>query len=114
MDLKQRMTDYSLRHYKLITAIVVVFTVVLGALIPRIKIDTDPENMLSEDEPVRVFHQATKEKFTLSDIVVVGIINEKDSEGVFNPDSLAKIYELTQFSKTLRWPDRNNPAEEEG
>ena len=72
------------------------------------------ENMLSENEPVRVFHQATKKKFALSDIVVLGVINEKDPAGVFNPDSLSKIYELTQFAKTLRWPDQKEPNEEAG
>jgi predicted RND superfamily exporter protein len=70
MDIKQKITSYSLQHYKRITIIMVVFTLVLGALIPLIKVDTDPENMLSEDEPVRVFHNQTKTQFSLSDIVV--------------------------------------------
>jgi predicted RND superfamily exporter protein len=114
MDLKQRITEYSLKHYKLVTIVMVVFTLALGALIPLIKVDTDPENMLSEDEPVRVFHNQTKKDFTLSDIVVVGIVNKKDPNGVFNPASLARIYELAEFAKTLRWPDEENPDEQVG
>ncbi|MHC4559142.1 MAG: efflux RND transporter permease subunit, partial [Planctomycetota bacterium] len=114
MDLKQKITEYSLGHYKLVTALMVVFTLGLGALIPLIQVDTDPENMLSEDEPVRAFHNQTKKRFNLSDIVVVGIVNNKDPNGVFNPSSLTKIYELTEFAKTLRWPDEEDPNEQIG
>jgi hypothetical protein len=49
VGLRQKLTDYPIRHYKLITAVMVVFTLALGAFIPLIRIDTDPENMLSED-----------------------------------------------------------------
>jgi len=114
MDFKQAITDYSIKHYKLVTVIMVVLTLGLGALIPLIKVDTDPENMLSADEPVRVFHNQTKKQFALSDIVVVGIVNDKDTNGVFNPSSLSKIYELTEFAKTLRWQDEENPDKEVG
>jgi hypothetical protein len=100
MEMKHKITDYSLSHYKLVTIIMVVFTLALGAFIPLIKVDTDPENMLSADEPVRVFHDHTKEDFSLSDIVVLGIVNNADPNGVFNVGSLQRIHELTQFAKT--------------
>jgi hypothetical protein len=46
-----------------------------------------------------------KKEFTLSDIVVVGIVNEKDPNGIFKPASLRRIFELTEFSGTpLRGP----------
>jgi predicted RND superfamily exporter protein len=114
MELKQRITEYSLKHYKLITVVMVVFTLVLGSLIYRIRVDTDPENMLSDQEAVRVFHNLTKKEFNLSDLVVVGIVNNKDSNGVYNPDSLAKIYELTQFSEKLKWEDPKDPNKQIG
>ncbi len=114
MDLKQKIANYSTEHYKRITVIMVLFTLVLGAFIPLIKVDTDPENMLSPDEPVRIFHNQTKKQFALSDIVVVGVVNNKDPNGVFNTSSLAKIYELTEFAKTLRWPSEEDPNEQIG
>jgi len=114
MDFKKKITNYSLQHYKLVTIIMVVFTLVPGALIPRIRVDTDPENMLSEDEPVRVFHNKVKERFVLNDIVVVGVVNDKDPNGVFNPASLGKIYELTEFAKRLRWADEKDPNKQIG
>ena len=114
MELRQRIVEYSLEHHKLVTIVMVVFTLGLGALIPLIRIDTDPENMLSEDEPVRVFHTQTKERFALSDIVVVGVVNNKDPNGVFNRASLAKLYDLTEFARTLRWPSEEDPNKEVG
>jgi len=115
MELKAKITEYSLRHYRLITVLMVGFTLALGGLIPQIKVDTDPENMLSEDELARVFHNDIKKRFTLYDMVVVGVINEKDPNGVFNPSSLQKIHELTRFAKTeLRWPSKQDPNKEIG
>jgi len=112
MELKQKITEYSLAHYKRITVIMVVLTLLLGAMIPLIMVDTDPENMLSPDEPVRVFHNQTKKEFNLSDIVVLGV--NIDPNGVFNPTSLARIYELTEFAKTLSWPSAEDPNKQAG
>jgi len=114
MTLKQSVVNFSVKHYKLIATVVVLFTLLFALLIPRIRVDTDPENMLSEDEAVRVFHNQTKEQFSLSDIVVLGIVNNKNPNGVFNPDSLSKIYELTEFAKTLSWPDEEKTDEQIG
>ena len=114
MELKHKITAFALTHYKLVTAVMVAFTVVLAAMIPRIRVDTDPENMLSEEEAVRIFHDQTKEDFVLYDIVVVGVVNNEDPNGVFNPGSLRKVYELTQYAKTLQWPGREDPNEPMG
>jgi predicted RND superfamily exporter protein len=114
MELKQRITEYSLRHYKLITAVLIILTLGLGVLILLIHVDTDPENMLSAQEPVRIFHNQTKKCFDLSDIVVVGIVNNRDPNGIYNPASLTRVYELTEFAKTLRWDDKNDPNQQIG
>ncbi|NIA13280.1 MAG: MMPL family transporter [Nitrospiraceae bacterium] len=67
-----------------------------------VQVDTDPENMLSPEEAVRVFHNDMKRVFALNDIVVLGVVNEADPNGVFNPQSLRNIYELTEYALTLR------------
>jgi hypothetical protein len=92
-------------------AVTIAATLLLGSLISLIKVDTDPENMLDAKEAVRVFHNLNKQKFSLYDMVVLGVINEKDPNGVFNPQSLKKIYELTDFAKTLKWPDKKTGEE---
>ncbi len=76
------------------------FPVTLGFL-PQVTIDTDPENMLPADHPARVFHNESEKEFNLHDAVVVGIVNEEHEHGVFNPKTLAKVYQLTEFAKGL-------------
>ncbi len=55
-----------------------------------------------------------KREFTLHDMIVLGIVNEKDPDGVFNPESLKKIHELTLYAETLQWPDPDKPGKEKG
>ncbi|MHC4745544.1 MAG: efflux RND transporter permease subunit, partial [Planctomycetota bacterium] len=114
MNIKHGITDFSVRKYKTVTAAIIVITLALGAFIPLIKVDTDPENMLSADEPVRLFHNETKEQFALSDIVVVGVVNNVHPQGAFNPASLARVYELAEFAKELRWSSPEDPNEQIG
>lgn len=77
-------------------------------------IDTDPENMLAADEPVRAFHTAMKREFALHDVIVVGIVNETHPDGVFNPDSLGRVHALSEFAAGLRWPSAEDPDRMEG
>lgn len=127
MKVAESITQFSVNRPRLVTGIMVLVTGILAlvAVLPSIwpqtfsmlypvKVDTDPENMLSADEPVRVYHHKMKEELSLHDMVVVGIVNESHPDGVFNPESLRKIYELTEYAKTLQWTDEKNPEEKVG
>jgi len=81
---------------------------VSAAFVPMIKIDTDPENMLAHTEPVRVKHDELKTKFNMHDMVVVGIINDENPNGVFNKQSLTDIYELSRFAYEQRYQDADD------
>ncbi len=113
-EFRNNLVAWSVEHWKLITILMVIFTVICTAFIPLIRVDTDPENMLSSTEPVRVFHEKSKKTFDLSDILVVGVVNEKDPDGVFNPVTLKNVYNLAKSAKTLRWPDKLDPAKTAG
>ena len=80
---------------RLVYAIVVFLTLVTGALMMRIQIDTDPENMLSADQQDRVFHNAVEGRFTLHDAIVVGMVNDSHPNGIFNARSLAALHNLS-------------------
>ena len=80
------------------------------SVLTEVTVDTDPENMLSEDEPVRVFHHDMKERFGLWDMIVVGVVDEEHPEGVFHADALGRIHRLATFAKTLRWPDPDDES----
>jgi len=86
------LTNFSIRHPWWVIGIAVVITAFFAAQFPNIKIDTDPEHMLSPDEPVLAFEHQTKIDFGLSDFIAVGIINE---EGAFNPTTLNRVYNIT-------------------
>ncbi len=93
-----------------LTSLALVILVLVATLAPGtvpflrpITIDTDPENMLEADEPVRVFHNTMKKEFGLSDMVVVGVVNTKHKDGVFNVQTLTNVHELASFAKTLSW-----------
>ena len=69
--------------------------------LPRIVVDTDPENMLPADQGARVLHDAVKRDFTLYDMLIVGVVDETDADGVFTPAALAHVHELTGRIQTM-------------
>ena len=75
---------------------VALLTLGLGLQIPSIEIDTDPENMLPQEQPDRVFHNQTKEEFGLSDAIVVGAVNDDDPGGIYNVRSLAAMHRVSR------------------
>ncbi|MDY6853093.1 MAG: MMPL family transporter [Thermodesulfobacteriota bacterium] len=122
MDFGASLVQFSMQRPKLITALMIVTTLCLALLaglpsfwpkalpfLNPLTVDTDPENMLPEDEFVRVFHDEMKREMNLYDMVVLGIVNESHPDGVFNTDSLQKIYELTEYAKTLQWTSKEDP-----
>ncbi len=104
MKIHDKMIQFPIKHPKSVVIVMVIMTLILGGLMTRVKVDTDPENMLSETEAVRVFHHQVKKEFSLHDVVVLGIVNETDPDGVFNPGTLKRVYELTRFAMNLADP----------
>lgn len=90
--MKRLLVNVSLNHPKLVVAASIIITIFFCLQIPKINIDTDPENMLPEDEEVRVFHDEMKETFGLHDWLVVGFVKD---EGVFTPEALGRLYRIT-------------------
>ncbi len=66
-----------------------------------LRVDTDPENMLSPDNPARSFHRFSKAEFLLYDQIVLGIVNETHPQGVYNKDTLDDVFELTEYAKSI-------------
>ncbi len=127
MKIGESITEFAVMRPKLVTAVMVIVMIIMAAVatVPSIwpeqfpylnslKVDTDPENMLPSDEPVRLYHDAMKKELSLYDILVVGVVNDEHKDGVFNANSLRNIYELTEYAKTLTWPGRENPEQKEG
>ncbi len=95
----------SINRPKTVTVVLVLCTLLLASFVVRVRVDTDPENMLDENEAVRVFHNQMKQEFNLHDYVVLGIVNEKHSAGVFNIKTLTRVHELTEFVRDMHDAD---------
>ncbi|HEX9851573.1 MAG TPA: RND transporter, partial [Woeseiaceae bacterium] len=94
--MKQAVIRFGTERPKTVYALVLLLVIVLGAMMMRLEIDTDPENMLPDTQSDRLFHNAVEDRFTLHDAIVVGIVNNDHADGIFNPGSLAALHSLSQ------------------
>jgi uncharacterized protein len=83
-----QLTRFSLDRPRTVIGIAVLITALFATQFPKIKVDTDPENMLDARQEDRVFYDELKEEFGIRDMLVVGIV---DPEGVFRVESLPPI-----------------------
>jgi len=113
-QIKNSMVFLAVRHCRATILLTVLAAVIAGSFFPQVKIDTDPEHMLPENEPSRLFHNQAKKTFDLSEIVVLGVVNTDHPDGVFNPETLGDIHRLAAYAETLRWPDPDEPQKEGG
>jgi len=84
------------RWRKGIFAAMLAAVAVAGWQFPDVTVDTDPENMLGADEPVRIAHHQLKKDFKLSDIIAVGVVDEADPHGVWTPQTLAHVWKIVR------------------
>lgn len=73
-------------------------TIAAAAFIPSITIDTDPENMLPDDNPQRVFHNEVKETFAMHDMIVVGVVNKNT---VYKQKTLTDLHTMSNYAESL-------------
>jgi uncharacterized protein len=95
-DVKHALMELSLRRPRAIYLFALALTLVLGLQIPRIQVDTDPENMLPREQADRVFHNEVKAEMALHDAIVVGLVEPDHPDGVYNPASLGALHRATE------------------
>jgi len=89
---KDALTTFSIRHPFVLIGIILAITAFFAYHLTDIVIDTDPENMLPKDEPVRVFNNQMKDEFGIHDFIAVGVVTES---GAFTKDQLDRIIKIT-------------------
>src|SRR3990170_6699029 len=94
----RKLVQFSIDHPRSVMLLTVILTVAFALAFPKIKIDTDPENMLREDEPIREFHRTVKRDFGIEELIVLGVVRE---DGIFQRDSLEKIRRITDQVLTI-------------
>jgi predicted RND superfamily exporter protein len=92
----ENLVHFCTQKPKLVYLLLLVLAAVFTAQIPRIQIDTDPENMLDAAHPSRVFHNQVKADFAMHDAIVVGVVADKSENGIFTPSLLTDIYDITE------------------
>jgi hypothetical protein len=90
--MKRGITEFSIKYPRLVLLIAVAITIFFALQFTGIKIDTDPENMLAQDEHNRIFNRLTKDNFNLYDFIAVGVVEET---GAFTPELLNRIHRIT-------------------
>ncbi len=83
----RRLVGFSVDRPWLVVGLTLIVTLLFAAQFPRIRIDTDPENMLEADQPERVFYRQVKQEFGIYDMLVVGLV---DPQGVYRAEVLER------------------------
>ncbi|MBI3610197.1 MAG: MMPL family transporter, partial [Nitrospirae bacterium] len=97
---KFSLVEFSINHPKIILSAAILATLVFLTPFPKMKIDTDPKNMLPQTSQVRVWNDEVEKTFSLyKDMIVLGIVNER---GILNPDTLGKIRRMTDAVLKLK------------
>jgi len=92
--MSNRLIQFSLTRPLVVYGLLVFLTAITGLMILNIQVDTDPENMLAQDEPDRVYHNQVKNEFLLNDLIVVGAVVES-GDSIFNRQSLTDLKQLS-------------------
>lgn len=90
--------NWVLTKPKQLYSIVVVLVLLTLTMFPLLQIDTDPENMLAQDAPARVFHNDIKQQFVMHDMVVVGVVSDSS---IYTAENLATLNDISQFVQSL-------------
>jgi predicted RND superfamily exporter protein len=91
-DPKNKLVALAVKHPRWVVGLAALVTILLALPIPGAVIDTDPENMLRSDEPVRLTHSRIKDEFNLSDYLVLGFAADRD---LLTKDFLGRLATLT-------------------
>jgi predicted RND superfamily exporter protein len=94
----KRIVAFSVDHPWFTIGLVSVLTLLLGAFLPRIQLDTDPKNMLEKSAPVRIENERVEQTFALlPDTIVVGVVSETS---IFGREALGHLFALsTEISR---------------
>ncbi len=93
-----QLLQFALAKPKTIYALVLFMVVTSLAMLPKLSIDTDPENMLSQQNPDRVFHNQVKTNFNMPDMIVLGVVSETS---IYQPQTLAILQQLSDKILTI-------------
>lgn len=75
--ISSRLLEHAVTTPKRVLVVAGLISALMLAMFVRVQIDTDPENMLAADTPVRVENRELRETFGGGDLIVVGLFAEE-------------------------------------
>ncbi|SDE70895.1 efflux RND transporter permease subunit [Kordiimonas lacus] len=72
----------------------------IGSFVPQIHKDTSSDAFIAKDDPVLIYREHVRKTFGLEDPIVVAVINNGEN-GVFTPESLSLVAEITETVSKL-------------
>ena len=91
--MKNSILNLSTQRPVLVYWLTLLFVALLGSQIVRIQIDTDPENMLADDAPVRVANAELRELFGSNQLLVVGLFSDGPVTDAATLDAAAALHD---------------------
>jgi len=92
--MRNQVLELATRRPLLVYFITAALVLVSGMMLPRIHIDTDPENMLPARQADRLYHNQVEDWFSLHDAIVVGVVND-GANGIYNPATLGALHRVS-------------------
>jgi len=90
------------RRAWLVLALLAVLTAGFVSQLPQLRMETNIEDMLPKSMDAYINKKKLEKLFSSADMVVIGILNERNPHGIFNPHTLALVDELTGWLRTRK------------
>lgn len=94
-------------HPKLLLTIGILFIVTCLAFIPTLQVDPRAESFLPEDHNALQYREKVEDIFGLTDPMVIAIVDTSEN-GIFNPQTLALIQQLTEAVSKVQQIDNDS------
>ncbi|MBI5344865.1 MAG: MMPL family transporter, partial [Deltaproteobacteria bacterium] len=94
------LVEFSVSRPRLVLTVTIAITLLFLTQFTKIKIDTNPKNMLPPTSDVRVWNDEVEKTFGLyADMIAVGIVNQS---GVLNSSTLYKVLRITEEASRIK------------
>jgi len=101
----QNIFSFIVHRAWLVLLLLAVITAGFVSQLPKIKMETNIENMLPHSMDAYANKKKLESVFSAADMVVIGITNDQNADGIYNPHTLKLVDELTgwlQMHKEFR------------
>ncbi len=88
------LANHAIRQPRRIVAVAIAITLIVAPGILRLKLRTDGHALVSETSPEVMYDRTIRAQFGIQDLVIV-LIRSGHPDGIFNPDTLQLVRELT-------------------